>query len=205
MRNLQIQKDYSDTIPDQRHCSNVVWLLFAIHTVRRCSVFYRRRVVLQPQRQGDQEIYSTATAAPCSRAESEGVIWVRFNFLTAMKFLFELTTYDMILLYSMPSTHSASIGYIATSTVLACIKLPIHESLWLESLWRTVPLLVVPPWSIMIMMSRVWLGHHTWPQVFAGACYGIVMAWMWYTMWTNGLNSIGEGVEEMVLEWLKSR
>jgi dolichyldiphosphatase len=105
----------------------------------------------------------------------------------------------------MPSTHSASIGYIATATILACAKLPIHESLRPESLWRAVPLLVVPPWSVAIMMSRVWLGHHTWPQVFVGAGYGIAMAWIWYMIWTNGLDSIGEDVENMLMDWVKSR
>lgn len=55
------------------------------------------------------------------------------------------------------------------------------------------------------MMSRVWLGHHTWPQVFAGASYGVVMAWVWYMIWTNGLNRIGEDVEGIVMEWLNLR
>lgn len=49
-------------------------------------------------------------------------------------------------------------------------------------------------------MSRVWLGHHTWTQVTAGACYGVTLASVWFGMWTGGLNhnAVVRGLEKDV-------
>ena len=86
---------------------------------------------------------------------------------------------------SMPSTHSASITFLATYILLACLYLPVHAVFPAYS--RLAPLIVVP-YASAVMMSRVWLGHHTWPQVFAGGSYGIVFAIFWFEFRRCGLN-----------------
>lgn len=99
---------------------------------------------------------------------------------------------------SMPSTHSATISYFAAYILLASRYLPVHPSLGLqrEAMWRFFPPFVCLPWAVSIMMSRVWLRHHTWPQVFAGASYGIFVASVWFALWTGGWNNIGQRTEE---------
>jgi len=63
---------------------------------------------------------------------------------------------------------------------------------------RVVPPLITIPWGVTIVMSRVWLGHHTWPQVFAGASYGIALGSIWFAIWMGGVNSIGKEWEVWV-------
>ncbi|KAF8965185.1 phosphatidic acid phosphatase type 2/haloperoxidase [Flammula alnicola] len=107
--------------------------------------------------------------------------------------------------YGMPSTHSATISFFAVSVLLACIYLPIHPSLRPGPAWRVFPPFFALPWAVAVMMSRVWLGHHTWPQVFAGASYGVALASIWFGMWTGGLNKIGNEVEEVFNACITSR
>lgn len=109
-------------------------------------------------------------------------------------------------LHSMPSTHSATISYFAIYILLASMYLPVHPSLGppSEAVWRILPPLICLPWTISIMMSRVWLGHHTWPQVFAGASYGIAMASIWFTLWTGGWNNFGQKAEGAVNAWVSA-
>lgn len=85
----------------------------------------------------------------------------------------------------MPSTHSASICFLATYILLASLRLPIHAAFPADI--RLAPLVVIP-YALAVMMSRVWLGLHTWPQVFAGASYGVVFAVVWFEFWRRGLN-----------------
>ncbi|KAF8163288.1 hypothetical protein B0H34DRAFT_764717 [Crassisporium funariophilum] len=106
--------------------------------------------------------------------------------------------------YGMPSTHSASISYFATYILLACSYLPIHPSLQSVLLSRLLPPLITLPWATSIVMSRVWLGHHTWPQVFAGISYGVACASVWFAMWTNGLNILGNDLEKVFNSWVTS-
>ncbi|OBZ68370.1 hypothetical protein A0H81_11648 [Grifola frondosa] len=73
--------------------------------------------------------------------------------------------------YGMPSTHSAVISYYAAYVVLACAYLPIHPSLPVSPVSRILPLFIVPPLSSVIAVSRIWLGHHTWPQVATGCIF----------------------------------
>lgn len=96
----------------------------------------------------------------------------------------------------MPSTHSATITFFAAYILLAATYLPVHHSLPLNSASRVVPVLITFPWAVMIMMSRVWLGHHTWAQVLAGSAYGVVFASVWYALWTGGLDEYGKVVEK---------
>ncbi|KAH9950904.1 PAP2-domain-containing protein [Amylocystis lapponica] len=97
--------------------------------------------------------------------------------------------------YGMPSTHSAVITYFAAYITLACIALPIHSSLPSGTITRVVPLLVVLPWASIIAISRIWLGHHTWPQVGAGCAYGLLYTPLWYTLWVRGGNEYGRMLE----------
>lgn len=69
-------------------------------------------------------------------------------------------------------------------------------------LWRIFPILITLPWAVTVMMSRVWLGHHTWPQVFAGASYGIALASVWFGLWTGGLDIVGGAFEKILNEWI---
>ncbi|KAF9052620.1 phosphatidic acid phosphatase type 2/haloperoxidase [Panaeolus papilionaceus] len=96
--------------------------------------------------------------------------------------------------YGMPSTHSAAISYFATYIMLSSTLLPMHPSFGAMPRW--LPPLITLPWAVTIMMSRVWLGHHTWPQVFAGVSFGTVFAIISFAGWVNGLNSRGKVIEE---------
>ncbi|KAI0356879.1 phosphatidic acid phosphatase type 2/haloperoxidase, partial [Trametes cingulata] len=101
--------------------------------------------------------------------------------------------------YGMPSTHSATITYFATYITLACVYLPIHPSLPASpSISRFLPPLVVVPLASTIAVSRIWLGHHTWPQVAAGCAYGLLFAPVWFKLWTGGWNEYGRTMEEMI-------
>ncbi|KIM49133.1 hypothetical protein M413DRAFT_438297 [Hebeloma cylindrosporum] len=98
--------------------------------------------------------------------------------------------------YGMPSTHSASIAYFATYILLSCIHLPIHPSFRPGFISRVLPPSLALPWAVMIVMSRVWLGHHTWRQVFAGVFYGVGWAALCFKIWTMGLNDLGKEAEQ---------
>lgn len=101
--------------------------------------------------------------------------------------------------YGMPSTHSATITFFATYILLTCQHLPIHKTLPQNPvIVRLMPPLVTTPWALAIIMSRVWLGYHTWPQVAAGSAYGVGMTFVWFMLWTRaGLNEVGVYLEEV--------
>ncbi|KAI0767385.1 phosphatidic acid phosphatase type 2/haloperoxidase [Fomes fomentarius] len=100
--------------------------------------------------------------------------------------------------YGMPSTHSATITFMATYVCLACTYLPIHPSFPASSITRALPPFIVAPIAATIAVSRIWLGHHTWSQVAVGCGYGLLFAPFWLRLWTNGLNEYGRVVEEIV-------
>ncbi|KAH8099286.1 phosphatidic acid phosphatase type 2/haloperoxidase [Cristinia sonorae] len=97
--------------------------------------------------------------------------------------------------FGMPSTHSAVIAYYATYTMLAAVSLPIHESLPQSQWTRIIPPLVIVPWAASIAISRLWLGHHTVPQVLVGSIHGIVLAPLWLRLWTTYGDEYGGFVE----------
>lgn len=101
----------------------------------------------------------------------------------------------------MPSTHSASITYFAVFIPLACAYLPIHPSLPLSPATCFLPLVIIFPWAFLVILSRVWLAHHTWPQVAVGSAYGAAFAYLWFKIWAGGLNGYGQIAEE----WFRSR
>ena len=99
----------------------------------------------------------------------------------------------------MPSTHSASMAYFATYIALACARLPIHPSLSSSpALSRWLPPLIILPTATTIAASRIWLGHHTLPQVVVGLCYGMIFAPLWLSLWTGGFNEYGPEAERLV-------
>ncbi|EPT01560.1 hypothetical protein FOMPIDRAFT_56482 [Fomitopsis schrenkii] len=97
--------------------------------------------------------------------------------------------------YGMPSTHSATITFFATYIALACLYLPIHPSLPSRPITRILPIIISIPWAAIIVGSRIWLGHHTVPQVIAGCACGLIMAPTWFSLWTHGINDYGVAVE----------
>ncbi|KAJ7774642.1 PAP2-domain-containing protein [Mycena maculata] len=97
--------------------------------------------------------------------------------------------------YGMPSTHSATISYYATFLALACVYLPLHPSLPASTLVRALVPVVVLPCATLIALSRIWLGHHTWPQVAVGCTYGVGFAGVWFTLWVNWLQEHGRTAE----------
>ena len=101
---------------------------------------------------------------------------------------------------SMPSTHSAVITYYAAYTILACGYLPLLPSLPEGEMSRIIPVLVAIPWTLTVAISRIWLGHHTWPQVVAGCTYGALFAPLWFSLWTHGVNAYGRMLEQVLLD-----
>ncbi|GJE85869.1 PAP2-domain-containing protein [Phanerochaete sordida] len=98
--------------------------------------------------------------------------------------------------YGMPSTHAAVITYYAAYTLWASTYLPIHPTVP-DSPWtRIVVPGVVVPWATAIAVSRIWLGHHTVPQVLAGVAHGVMFTYMWYSIWLRGANDYGRYLEQ---------
>jgi dolichyldiphosphatase len=103
----------------------------------------------------------------------------------------------------MPSTHSAAVTFFAAYILLAARYLPIHKTLPQNTVvTRLLPPLVTTPWAAAIMMSRVWLGYHTWTQVATGFAYGVALTLLWFMLWIRlGLNETGGYFEEVVWQW----
>ncbi|KAH6918597.1 DnaJ domain-containing protein [Coprinopsis sp. MPI-PUGE-AT-0042] len=99
--------------------------------------------------------------------------------------------------YGMPSTHSAVATFQATFTILSCLYLPIHPSIPLDDSQRYFPILFIVLWAVSVMVSRVRLGYHTWPQVLAGVSWGFPCAAIAYKAWVGGLNEHGKAVEDI--------
>ena len=104
----------------------------------------------------------------------------------------------------MPSTHSATISYYATYFPLACIYDNSDAFLPTQSVWRVVAPCVVVIWATLIAISRVWLDHHTQAQVAVGCLYGISFAYLWFTLWTNGLDEYGRFCDEAFHSYIAS-
>ncbi|KAH7914943.1 hypothetical protein BJ138DRAFT_1142640 [Hygrophoropsis aurantiaca] len=104
------------------------------------------------------------------------------------------------LTYGMPSTHASACTFYAVYVPLACYYLPRHPTLDNGALVTFAPFIIVP-WASMIVMSRVWLGHHTWPQVWGGAVFGTVFAVAWLKVWLAdlcGVKTLACALEDMV-------
>ena len=95
----------------------------------------------------------------------------------------------------MPSTHSAIMGYYVCYIFLSYLYLPLHRSVLPGPALGMVFTVIVLPSTILILLSRVWLGHHTWPQVAVGSMYGIVFALGWFMMWFKGVDEYGQYLE----------
>ncbi|KAG6376156.1 hypothetical protein JVT61DRAFT_2130 [Boletus reticuloceps] len=99
----------------------------------------------------------------------------------------------------MPSTHASACTFFAVSVLLGSLYLPQHPSF--HPIVVYAPFVVVP-WAGMIVLSRVWLGYHTWPQVMGGVCFGICFASLWFKMWvedTGGIGTLGREMEVLVV------
>jgi dolichyldiphosphatase len=105
----------------------------------------------------------------------------------------------------MPSTHSAAVACYATYIPLASAYLGDSESsLTAAPLFRTMVPLVVVPSAVIVASSRVWLGHHTWPQVAAGSLFGVSFSLVWFTIWANGVGERAKMLEDTVRVYLSS-
>ncbi|KAI1782825.1 PAP2-domain-containing protein [Ganoderma leucocontextum] len=104
--------------------------------------------------------------------------------------------------YGMPSTHSATITYFATYITLACAYLPIHPTFPSSPLTCLIPPLICVPLASTIAISRIWLGHHTVPQVAAGVAYGLFYTPLMFRLWTHGLNEYGPWAEDLVRTYI---
>lgn len=59
----------------------------------------------------------------------------------------------------------------------------------------------------MIVLSRVWLGYHTWPQVAGGVGFGICFASLWFKIWAEdigGTGTLGRELERLVDSFVHS-
>ncbi|OAX44660.1 PAP2-domain-containing protein [Rhizopogon vinicolor AM-OR11-026] len=104
--------------------------------------------------------------------------------------------------YGMPSSHACTCTFFATYITFACLQLPVHPALPRSAILAPV---VVLPWTFMIVMSRVQLGHHTWPQVAAGSALGACCASFWFKLWmddASGVRTTTWAVEAMIESWV---
>lgn len=104
----------------------------------------------------------------------------------------------------MPSTHSAVIVYYATYIALVSAFLPLLPAFDFPLISaRVLAPLVFTPVAGTIVASRIWLGHHTWPQVAFGSLYGALFAPVWFRLWTHGgLSEYGRIAEDIVNEYI---
>ncbi|KAG1753487.1 hypothetical protein EDB19DRAFT_832763 [Suillus lakei] len=84
--------------------------------------------------------------------------------------------------YGMPSSHASACTFFATYITIACLQLSVHPTLPSSTMFAPV---VILPWTYMIVMSRVRLGHHTWRQVAAGTAFGACCASFWFKLWVD--------------------
>ncbi|TCD68091.1 hypothetical protein EIP91_011544 [Steccherinum ochraceum] len=103
--------------------------------------------------------------------------------------------------FGMPSTHSAVISYYAVYSLLAAAFLPTHLSFEQAEWLRVVAPLIIVPWATTIAISRIWLGHHTVPQVLVGFAHGLVIAPAWFHLWQQYGNTYGSYVERTYMIW----
>lgn len=112
----------------------------------------------------------------------------------------------------MPSTHSSAVAFMATYIILACSRLPLPASLsWLsadeEGLVRQIGPVAAVGWAGLVTASRLYLGHHTVPQVAAGIGFGVMFGLGCFSLWTvYGLDGYGALLErEAIALWVSSR
>ncbi|KAG1715693.1 hypothetical protein ID866_1456, partial [Astraeus odoratus] len=89
--------------------------------------------------------------------------------------------------YGMPSTHSSSCTFFAAYATFASIYLPLHSRLHPLAVYSPI---VMVPWAMLVVVSRVWLGYHTWPQVAAGTALGIGFASLWFRIWVDDVGGV---------------
>ncbi|KAG1833595.1 hypothetical protein DFJ58DRAFT_822168 [Suillus subalutaceus] len=89
--------------------------------------------------------------------------------------------------YGMPSSHASTCTFFAAYITLACLELPVHPTF--PRFVVFTPMIVLP-WTCMIAMSRVRLGHHTWPQIAAGTLLGVCCAIFWFKLWAEDVGGI---------------
>ncbi|KAG2036343.1 hypothetical protein BDR03DRAFT_921508 [Suillus americanus] len=89
--------------------------------------------------------------------------------------------------YGMPSSHASTCTFFAVYITLACLELPIHPAFPRFAVFAPM---VVLPWTCMVAMSRVRLGHHTWPQIAAGTLLGVCCAIFWFKLWVEDVGGI---------------
>lgn len=164
-----------------------------LHALRWGRVLRRGRDGLRGHRQARQAARPPAPPRAPRRHEGTGEEDLRVSRIAKASVL-ELIP----CLCSMPSTHSAVITHYAVYIPLACAFLPIHPALPDAPWTRSLPPLIAVPWACAIVYSRIWLGHHTWPQCLAGCLYGAVFALAWFKLWTGGISALGQAVERRV-------
>lgn len=107
----------------------------------------------------------------------------------------------------MPSTHATSIafymGYILTS-LLDCQPAPAFVRSRAD---RVLVGAGTAIWGGAILVSRVYLGYHTVPQVLVGAALGGTAGAGWRRAWRGVLRRRGEramkGLVERAVRWLE--
>ncbi|CAI2163500.1 13424_t:CDS:1 [Funneliformis geosporum] len=105
--------------------------------------------------------------------------------------------------YGMPSSHSAIFIYFAT---FVSLRLFDSSLLPLNKLLSSLMVYII---ALLVLWSRVELGHHTTAQVLMGMFLGIFLAMYWNDLWVNywtpllfELKLDGQlGFEELKIMW----
>lgn len=88
--------------------------------------------------------------------------------------------------FGMPSTHSASIGFMGTYLILASLMLAPHPLLtrfYQTPANRVLSAILAGLLATSVWWSRIRLGHHTKAQVVAGGGLGSTMAVLAFAQW----------------------
>lgn len=107
----------------------------------------------------------------------------------------------------MPSTHGSVVAYMAAYIVLAAARLPLPPALrWLseeeERSVRQIGPVVAVGWASLVTASRLYLGHHTLPQVLGGIVFGVLFGLGCFALWTEyGLGAYATQLEQEAIAW----
>ncbi|KAH7889687.1 hypothetical protein F5I97DRAFT_1846287 [Phlebopus sp. FC_14] len=159
------------------------------------------------------KIIIASTAAVCFYTRSAGVIYFAAGAVACalsakickMVIKQERPAHASKVTYGMPSTHASACMFFAAYSTLANLYLPPHPSLHPVAAHVSI---FIPPLAGIIVLSRVWLGHHTRPQIAAGTAFGVLFASIWFKLWIDDVarvRSLGWEAEQLVQSFLTGR
>ncbi|XP_013382252.1 dolichyldiphosphatase 1 [Lingula anatina] len=84
--------------------------------------------------------------------------------------------------YGMPSSHSQFMWFFATYLVFFLFIRVHRNNKFVDELWKYATLTFVFSLATAVGYSRIYLGYHTFRQVFWGAVLGAILGALWFSI-----------------------